>query len=106
VLAVTKSRIASRQLASKLWRIFKAQWLSTGRLAASGNSTPSLIHYRSWFAKNSGMAAIPSQRSQADAILVRSGHRRHPASGLNWGRRLQKRVAPFFKVLIAQSAET
>jgi hypothetical protein len=85
---------------------FKTQWLSTGRLATSGNNTPSLIHYRSCFAKNLGMAAIPSQRSQADAILVGSGHRRHPASGLNWGRRLQKRVALFFKVLIAQGDET
>jgi hypothetical protein len=39
-------------------------------------------------------------------ILVTGGHRRHPASGPNWGHRLQKRMAPLFKALIAQSVET
>jgi hypothetical protein len=57
-------------------------------------------------AGTSGIAAIRSQRKRAVALLVTDGHRRHPASGLNWGHRLQKRMAPLFRALIAQSVET
>ena len=76
---------------------------------STGNSAPSVVSrclLPLWTAGNSGTATIRSQRKRAVAILVTGGHRRHPASGLNWGHRLQKRMAPLFKALIAQSVET
>jgi hypothetical protein len=66
---------------------------------STGNSAPSVVSrclLPLWTAGNSGTATIRSQRKRAVAILVTGGHRRHPASGLNWGHRLQKRMAPLF----------
>jgi hypothetical protein len=85
--------------------------ISRGRgphAGSTGNDTPSMVlccSYHLSIAGNSGTASIWPQRKLADAILVKGGHRRHPASGLNWGHRLQKRMAPLFMGLIAQSAE-
>jgi hypothetical protein len=38
-------------------------------------------------------------------ILVTGGHRRHPASGLNWGRRFSQ-PAPFFRRVCLSRPET
>ena len=52
---------------------------------AQGSTAPLVVckhHWQSLPLRNSGTAAIRSQRKRAEAFLVTSGHRRHPASGL------------------------
>src|SRR6476620_2617181 len=64
-----------------------------------GNGTPSMVS--SCYSPlrtlgKSGTAAIRPQINRAEAFLVTGGHRRHPASGLNWGPPFAKNERPLF----------
>ena len=48
-----------------------------------------------------GTTPILSKIKRHDAVLIMSATGVHPAGGLHWDRRLEKRAVPFFRAICA-----
>jgi len=80
--------------------LYPAKIITRPPYRVTGNSAPSVVSrclHRLCTVGKSGTATIRSQRKRAVALLVTGGHRRHPASGLNWGPSFAKTNGPSFQ---------
>jgi hypothetical protein len=90
---------ATRNQRDLLGHSFTPRIITRPPYRVTGNSAPSVVSrclHRLCTAGKSGTATIQPQRKRAVALLVTGGHRRHPASGLNWGPSFAKTNGPSF----------